>query len=153
MSSLESLLGTLDSLRWALTAPGFRNFVVLFVGWVQTAEGAGHGGQVVELTAIEAAPQRKRERDLAGDARGGAAVFAKSLLTRSPMRARGRPSLCDHGQIELGPQDLVLPLLTTRAGELLEAISLPPSYSPTIRSIVSAPINQGHWPTVVMSGL
>ena len=36
MSALEGLLGTLDSLRWALTAPGFRNFVVLFVGWVQT---------------------------------------------------------------------------------------------------------------------
>lgn len=36
MNSLESLLGTLDGLRWALTAPGFRNFVVLFVGWVQT---------------------------------------------------------------------------------------------------------------------
>ena len=36
MSALEGLLGTLDSFRWALTAPGFRNFVVLFVGWVQT---------------------------------------------------------------------------------------------------------------------
>jgi len=36
MSPLEGLLDVLNSLRWALTAPGFRNFVVLFVGWVQT---------------------------------------------------------------------------------------------------------------------
>ena len=36
LSALESLLAMLDTLSWALTAPGFRNFVVLFVGWVQT---------------------------------------------------------------------------------------------------------------------
>ncbi len=55
---LQTLLAMLDMFRPALTAPGFRNFVALFSGWVCTT---GTHAVTAALVAVEVPGRRHHE--------------------------------------------------------------------------------------------